>query len=269
MARPIWKGNISFGLVNVPVTLYSAEQKTDLHFNLIDSRNNARVRYERVNEETGEEVPWDQIVKGYAYDEDNYVLLQDEDFQRAAPEATKMIEIQGFVDRDQVEAIYFEKPYYLVPDKKGEKGYVLLRETLRDKNKLGIARVVIRTREYLAALLVDGDALVLDLMRFYQELRDPEQFDLPGRDLRTYQISAKELDLAEKLIEAMAERWHPEQYHDVYREELMDWINKKIRAGETTEPVGEPVVEPEATEPVDIMDLLQRSVQSAEKSRAK
>jgi DNA end-binding protein Ku len=267
MARPTWKGHISFGLVNIPVTLYTGEKKADLSFNLIDSRNMARVRYERVNEETGEEVPWGDIVKGFEFEEGNYVVLDDEDFKRAAPEATKSIDIEAFVDREAIDPVYFEKPYFLVPDKKGEKGYVLLRETLQKQNKAGIARVVIRTREHLAALMVEGDALVLMLLRFQQELRDPAEFDLPKGSLKEYKISAKELDLAETLVEAMSGEWKPEQYEDKYRAELMEWIEKKIRAGETAEPaVPEEEVEEEA-EPVDIMALLQMSVQQTGNGR--
>lgn len=261
MPRPVWKGHISFGLVNVPISLYSAEQKTGLSFNLLDSRNHARVRYERVNEATGEEVPWNQIVKGFEYEDGNYVLMEEEDFQRAAVEATQTVEIEGFVDQSEISSMYYEKPYYLVPQEKGEKGYVLLRETLRASQKVGIARVVIRTRQYMAALLVQGDALVLNLLRFAQELRDPENYDLPTGSLKDYNISARELDMAEKLIEAMSMEWDPEQYHDEYREALLEWIQKKVRTGETTEPVEEEAPAEKATEPVDIMDLLRASVE--------
>src|SRR5687768_6241532 len=165
MARPIWKGHISFGLVNVPVTLYSGEQRADLSFRLLDSRNAARIRYERVNEETGEEVPWDKIIKGYEYDNGNYVLLSDEEIENASPELTRTIEIEQFVDMQDIDVRYFDKPYVLVPDKKGEKGYVLLREAIREAGKAGIAKVVIRARQYLAALIAQGDALVLQLLR--------------------------------------------------------------------------------------------------------
>ena len=263
MPRPVWKGHISFGLVNVPITLYSAEQKTGLKFNLLDSRDQARVRYERVNEVTGEEVPWNQIVKGYEYEDGNYVLLEDEDFQQAAVEATQTVEIEGFVDEAEISSLYYEKPYYLVPQGKGEKGYVLLRETLRSMKKVGIARVVIRTRQYMAALLVHGDALVLNLLRFTQELRDPGNFDLPTGSLKDYNVSARELDMAEKLIRAMGMEWEPDQFHDEYREALLDWIQKKVRTGETTAPAEEEAP-PETTEPVDIMELLRASVEQRE-----
>ena len=167
MSRPIWKGHISFGLVNVPVILHAAERRAgDLSFRMIDSRNSARVRYERVNEETGEEVPWDKIVKGYEYEDGNYVLMSEEELEHASPEMTRTIEIEQFVDLDDIDIRYFDRPYVLVPGNKGEKGYVLLREAIRDAGKVGIAKVVIRARQYLAALIPQGDALVLELLRY-------------------------------------------------------------------------------------------------------
>jgi DNA end-binding protein Ku len=269
MARPIWKGHITFGLVNIPVTLFSAEVRTDLHFNMLDSRNNARVRYERVNEATGEEVPWDQIVKAFEYDDNNYVILEEEDFKRAAPESTQTVEIEDFVEQDAIEYVYFDKPYYLVPGKKGEKGYVLLRETLRRSKKVGIAKVVIRKREYLAALVPEGEMLVLELLRFHQELRPVNEFDVPGHDIEDYKISKRELEMAGQLVEAMTSTWEPAKYHDEYRDALMAWIEKKAAAGgaapsaEASEETKEP-----AGEIVDFMELLKRSVEKSGKPKA-
>ncbi len=269
MARPIWKGHITFGLVNIPVTLFSAELRTDLHFNMLDSRNKARVRYERVNEATGEEVPWDQIVKAFEYDDNNYVILEEEDFKRAAPESTQTVEIEDFVEQDAIEYVYFDKPYYLVPGKKGEKGYVLLRETLRRSKKVGIAKVVIRKREYLAALVPEGDMLVLELLRFHQELRPVKEFDVPGHDIEDYKISKRELEMAGQLVEAMTSTWDPANYHDEYRDALMAWIEKKAAAGGAT-PTAEPADETNepAGEIVDFMELLKRSVQKSGKPKA-
>ncbi len=172
MARAIWKGNISFGLVNVPIELYSAEKKSELHFKLLDKRSNSAVHYQRVSEKTGEEVPWDQIVKGYEYEGGDVVVLTEEDFKKAAVEATQTIEISDFVDLDDIEYRYFEKPYYVVPGKKAGKGYVLLREVLKRTGKVGISKVVIRSRQYLSALIPEENALVLVILRYYQELRD-------------------------------------------------------------------------------------------------
>ena len=179
MARPIWNGTISFGLLNVPVQLYSGERTVDLHFRMLDSRDNSPVRYERVNSETGEEVPWKELVKGFEYSKGNYVVLDEADIRKAAPQSTETVEIEAFVQRDQIDPMFFEKPYYLVPSKKAEKGYVLLREVLAKTGKVGISRVVIRTRQYLAALSPRGDALMLDLMRFPQEIVKADEFSLP------------------------------------------------------------------------------------------
>lgn len=262
MARAIWKGHISFGLVNVPVNLHSAERRSELSFHLLDSRDRARVRYQRVNEATGEEVPWDQIVKGYEYGDGSYVVIGDEDLRRAAPEATQAVEIEGFVDREDIDLLYFDKPYYLSPDKKGEKGYVLLREVLERTGKVGIARVVIRTRQYVAALLPRQEALVLNLLRYHEELRATEDLDLPAGSAAEHKISDKEIKMAEQLVAAMTEDWEPERYHDEYREKLMAWIDRKIEAGDLAEaPEAEELEEAPAT--YNIMDLLKRSVEES------
>lgn len=265
-ARPVWKGQISFGLVNVPITLYSAEKRTDVQFRMLDSRNNARVRYERVNEETGEEVPWNEIVKGYEHDEGNYVLLTDEDFKQVKPESSQTIELEQFVPAKAVDYVFFDKPYYLVPGRRGEKGYVLLRETLRRSGKIGIARVVIRAREYLAALLPEGDALVLDLMRYPQELRKPEEFDLPREEIQAYKVSDREIKMAEQLVESMSEDWVPEGFQDEYRERLLDYIERKARQAGAVVPRSAEAAEPPASaEVIDLMDLLKQSVERTAK----
>lgn len=267
MPRPIWKGHITFGLVNIPVTLYSAEERDEVHFRLLDSRNKARVHYERINEETGEEVPWSEVVKAFEYDQGNYVLLNDEDFKRAAPEATQSVEIQDFVNREDVHYIYFDKPYYLLPGKKGEKGYALLREVLRRTGKIGIAKVVIRTRQYLAALVAEGDALLLELLRFHQELKKPEEFEFPKADLKEYQINEREIDMAVKLVENMTSPWKPEKYHDDYRDALMKWIDEKVRKGEQYLPPHPEEPERVGAEVINLMDVLKRSVERAEKEK--
>jgi DNA end-binding protein Ku len=262
MARPIWKGHVSFGLVNVPVVLFSAEQRADISFRLIDSRNTARIRYERVNEETGEEVPWDKIVKGFEYESGNYVLLSDEELETASVEMTRTIEIEQFVDLSEIDIRFFDRPYVLVPDKKGEKGYVLLREAIAESGKAGIASVVIRSRQYLAALMASGDALLLELLRFHQELRDLGDFELPGHDLRTLKVSKKEIELASQLIDGMTTEWDAAEHHDEYREVLMKLIEKKIKSGKTEAIDVEEVEEEEGEEvqTINFMDVLKRSV---------
>lgn len=268
MTRPIWKGHITFGLVTIPVVVHSAEKQFDLHFRLLDSRNHARVRYERVNEETGEEVPWQDIVKGFEYEEGRYVLLNDADFEKVAIEVNKSVEIENFVNGKDIGYEYFDKPYYLVPDKKGEKVYVLLREVLRRSGKIGIAKVVIRTRQYLAALIPQGQVLLLELLRFYQEIRNVKELDVPGASMKSYKISEKELTLAQQLVESMSTKWEPQCYQDDYRDALLQWIEKKSKNAQSRTSVP-PVAKEEKSgsgQVVDIMSLLKKSVQKAKPS---
>jgi len=269
MPRPIWKGHISFGLVNVPVVLYAAERRAEQGFKLIDSRNAARVRYERVNEETGEEVPWDKIVKGYEYEEGQYVLLSQEELENASAEMTKAIEIEQFVDREEIGIRYFDRPYLVAPAAKGEKGYVLLREAIGGAGKAGLARVVIRARQYLAALVTEGEALVLELLRYADELQSVDDLELPGSDLREYKVTKKEIELASKLIEGMSGQWEPEQFKDEYREALDKMIQKKIKSGQT-EAIRDVEADEDKSPPasVNFMEMLKRSVAGASKRGA-
>jgi len=267
MPRPVWKGHISFGLVNVPVNLYPAEQRTDLQLHMIDSRDNSRVRYERVNEETGEEVPWDSVVRGFEYSDGNYVILSDEELKRAAPEATKTVEIQSFVKQDEIDPIFFDTPYYLEPGKGGEKGYVLLRDAMKDSGRVGIAQVVIRTRQYIAALSARGDVMMLELLRYPQEIRSTKELNVPAGTSKSHGVSPQELKIARTLIDAMAADWKPDQFHDKYREQLMKWIEKKIASGHMKKPLEMPEEKDEpATGPINFMDVLKKSL---EKSSAK
>ncbi|MDF1754503.1 MAG: Ku protein [Verrucomicrobiales bacterium] len=273
-SRSIWKGHISFGLVNIPVSLHSAESRPDIGLHMVDSKNRKRIRYEKVNDETGEEVPWDRIVKGYEYEDDKYVLLSEEELSQIKREVTKTIEIDDFVDLDSVDVMFFDKPYYLVPEKKSKparKGYALLRETLRATGKAGISQVVIRSREYLCAVLVRGDLLVLELLRFAQELRDPADYDVPGSDLKEIGVTAKEIDMATQLITAMETDWDPTQYHDTYREDLMKWIEDKIAKGKTEviEESDEDESETEGENVIDLMAYLKKSVAEAKKKSPK
>jgi DNA end-binding protein Ku len=269
MARPIWNGTISFGLLNVPVQLYSGERSVDLHFRMLDSRDNSPVRYERVNSETGEEVPWKEIVKGFEYSKGSYVVIDEEDIRKAAPEATESVEIEAFVERAEIDPMYFEKPYYLVPGKKAEKGYVLLREVLAKTGKVGIARVVIRTRQYLAALSPRGDALMVDLMRFPQEIVKPDEFTLPKGNSKSYRVTPQEVAMATQLIESMSRKWNPDDYKDEFRAQLRKIIDeqvakqsgKKVRAHKT-----EDTAPAEATtNVVDFMELLKKSLEKGGK----
>jgi len=271
MARPIWTGTLSFGLLNVPVSLMSGERRTDLQFRMLDSRDKKPIRFERVNADTGEEVPWKDIVKAFEYDKGSYVVLEEGDIKSAAPESHETVEVESFVDAAQIDPRYFEKPYLLVPGKKAEKGYVLLRETLRSTGKVGIAKVVVRTREYLCAVMPNDDALVLMILRYPQELVDPADFKLPDGKLSDYRISSKETAMAEQLIESMAGDWDPTQYHDEFRARLQDVLTKRIKQdGGTTTVEDEPTPREDAsTNVVDFMSLLQKSLEANKRTPAK
>ncbi|WP_411849360.1 Ku protein [Stenotrophomonas sp. LGBM10] len=271
MARPIWTGTLSFGLLNVPVSLMSGERKVDLQFRMLDSRDRKPIRFERVNADTGEEVPWKDIVKAYEYDKGSYVVLEEDDIRSAAPESHEAVEVETFVDAASIDPRFYEKPYLLVPAKKAEKGYVLLRETLRSTGKVGIARVVVRTREYLCAVMPHGDALVLMILRYPQELVDPEDYKLPTGSLADYRINSKETAMAEQLIASMSGDWQPEEYHDEFRERLHTLLKKRIKAkGGTTRVEEEPASrEDDATNVVDFMSLLQKSLDAKKRTPAK
>ncbi len=265
MARAIWKGSINFGLVNIPVALHSGEEREELSFKLLDRRNLAPVRYKRVNERTGREVPWDEIVKGYEYKKEEFVVLTEEDFRRADVEATQTVEITGFVDASEIDAVYYDKPYYLEPLKKARKSYALLREVLERTGKVGIGKIVIRSRQYLAAVMVWGSVLVVNLLRYANELRDPAELDLPPRSLKTLDIAEKEIKLAERLVETMMEPWEPAKYQDTYREKLLALIKKKAKSGatEAIEELPKEIPQKRTAQVIDIMDLLKRSVEKA------
>lgn len=271
MARPIWTGNLSFGLLNVPVSLMSGERKVDLHFRMLDSRDKKPIRFERVNAETGEEVPWKDIVKAFEYDKGSYVVVEKEDIASAAPESHESVDVETFVDAGSIDLRYFEKPYVLVPGKKAEKGYVLLRETLKSSKKVGIARVVIRTREYLCAVMPEGDALVLMLLRYPQELVDPNDYKLPTGKAASYRITPKEAEMAKQLIESMSGNWQPDGYHDEFRARLETIIKKRIKSkGNRTKVVEEAAEQDDpSTNVVDFMSLLQKSLDSKKRTPAK
>lgn len=263
MPRSIWNGAISFGLVTIPVTLHAAEKSSDVTFRLLDQRNMAPVRQHRVNSVTGEEVPWEDVVKGYEYSEGAHIVVTEEDFRAADVEATQTIDILAAVKSSEISLLYYDKPYYLAPaTKAARKAYALLRETLRSSGYVGVATVVIRTRQHLAALLPVGDALVLDLLRWDHELRSADELDLPGSDLDSLGVNDKELGLAGQLVDALVAEWDPSQYRDTYRERLLALIERKVETGEVSVAPAEPAGEAAAV--VDIMDLLKRSVEQAE-----
>ena len=266
MPRAIWKGSITFGLVNIPVGLYSAETRDEIHFKMLDKKTMSPIHYKRVSEDSGKEVDWNDIVRGYEFSPGKYVVMSDEDLKRAAPEATQTIDIVDFVDLDEISPLYFDKPYYLGPDKKGTKAYALLREVLRRTNKVGIAKVVIRTRQYLSAVVARGDVLTLELLRFAHELRDASDLDVPkGKE----GVSERELDMAERLVEGMVDAWDPEKYKDDYRKALMKTIKERAEAGHLeASPEPAPETRPRADNVVDLMALLKRSVEEGGTKKA-
>jgi DNA end-binding protein Ku len=261
MARALWSGSISFGLLNIPVQLMPGERRTELRFHLMDSRNKARVRYERINAETGEEVPWKDIVKAYEYKKGSYVVLEKEDVKAAAPQSSESVEIERFIPADAVGLEYFERPYYLVPSRKAEKSYVLLRETMKKDGRVALARVVIRTREYLALLVPREAALLLLLLRYPQEVIPADEFSFPEGSLSSYRLGTRELDMARQLVSSMSGEWDPSQYRDEFRSRLTKVIEERLRhkGARVEAPEEEEAVEA-SDKVVDLMAVLRRSL---------
>ena len=269
--RAIWKGSISFGLVNIPIALYPATRKEELSFRLLRRTDLSPVNYKRVAEKDGKEVPWDDIVKGYEYEKGKYVVLKDEDFQRVDLEATQTVDIQDFVDQEEIDPMFFYKPYYLEPQKGGDKAYALLRESLEKSKKVGIAKVVIKTRQYLAGVKPERDALVLELMHFAEELADPSKLHVPKK----IEMGRREMNMAAALVDSMSSKWNPAKYHDDYREVLMEVVEEKVEAG-GKEIEEKPKKAPKPTKVIDLVSVLQQSLEktggakkkSTKKSRA-
>ncbi len=253
--RAIWKGSISFGLVNIPIALYPATRKEELKFRLLRATDHSPVNYKRVAEVDGREVPWDQIVKGYEYEKGKFVVLGEKDFQRVDLEATQTVDIQDFVDVDEIDPMFFYKPYYLEPQKGGDKAYVLLRDALADGKKVGIAKVVIKTRQYLAGVKAMKHALVLELMHFAEELSDAEKLNVP----KTLEPGKREMDMAKALVDSMTSKWDPEKYHDDYREALLEVIEEKVEAG-GREIDEKPKKAATPTKVIDLVAVLQQSL---------
>jgi DNA end-binding protein Ku len=272
MPRALWKGSISFGLVNIPVGLFPATEREDqLKFTQLDRKSMSPIGYRRYAKNTGDEVAYEDIVRGYEHEPGQYVILDDADFEKANVKASHTVEILDFVDASQIEPMFFESPYWLAPTQANSKGYALLRETLRRTGKVGIARVVIRTREHLGAVIARGPMLVLEILRYAYELRRPDDLEVPGDDLKELGVSEKELRMAEMLVAQMVEDWTPEKYKDTYRDDLLARIREKVAAGEmetVTAGAVEEAAEEAGSNVVDIMDLLKRSVERAGKAKA-
>ena len=257
--RAIWKGDISFGLVTIPIQVVPVDERKNIHFHLLDDRDKARIRYKRVNSETEKEVPFEHIVKGYEYDKDSYIIVDEKAFEKASPDLYKSINIEEFIDLDQIDSLVFDKPYYLVPDSKNQKAYVLLREALKRTKKVGVAKVIIRTREYLSLIMAHDNALILNLIRFQQELKQEADLKLPSEPLKTYKISDREMKMAMGLIKDLSNNWKPEKYHDDYQEALAQWLDKKT--AEMEKAAGKPVSKRRKSEDIiDFVSLLKKSM---------
>jgi len=262
--RAIWKGSMSFGLVNIPIALYPATRREEFKFRLLRAKDHSPVNYKRVAEKDGKEVPWEQIVKGYEYEKGKFVVLNEKDFQRVDLEATQTIDIQDFVDLEDIDPMFFYKPYYLEPQKGGDKAYVLLREALADGKKVGVAKVVIKTRQYLAGVKALKHALVLELMHFAAELLDAEKLNVPKK----LAMGKREKDMANALVESMTSKWDPEKYHDDYREALMEVIEEKVESG-GEELEEKPKPKKESTKVIDLVAVLQESLEKSRGAKKK
>jgi DNA end-binding protein Ku len=264
MPRAIWKGSISFGLVQIPVGLYTAEEPDEIHFSMLDRRNMSPIRFERINKETGKPVPYEEIVKGFETEDGEYVIVTPEELKAANVEATQTVDIVAFVEASEIEPYYFERPYYLAPTKPGTKAYALLRETLRRSGRVGVAKVVIRTRQHIAALWVHEDVMVLNLLRYAHELRDAKDLDVPSSNLRQVGVTPKEIEMAERLVEGMIDSWAPEQFRDEYRDDVLAMIEQKRETGTVEIPAAP---KRKKAEVVDIMTLLKQSLEQGKEVR--
>lgn len=261
--RPVWKGSISFGLVSIPIALVNASRQEELKFRLLRASDMSPVNYKRVAEVDGREVPWEQIVKGYEYEKGKFVVLKDEDFRRVDLEATDTIDIVDFVDLNKINPVFFYRPYYIEPQKGGVPAYRLLRSVLMDTNKVGISKVIIRTRQHLAAVKANSDLLVLDLMRFEDELVPASEVKIgPAKEL-----GSRELKMATTLVDQMSDEWDPKRYTDDYRSSLMKLIDQKIRSGGKEIPRKEHAKA--ATNVVDLAAVLRESLAGASKTKSK
>ena len=257
MARAIWSGSISFGLLNVPVKLYSAVSKQTVRFRELRESDSSRVKHKRVAESDGKEVPYEKIVKGYEYAPDQYVVLSRDELSDLDPKKTRAIEIQDFVDLDDIDPIYFEQPYYLGPDKGAERAYALLVQAMKDARKVAVARFVLRNKEHLAAIRPMDDVLTLTTMRFHDEVTSPKDLDDVFEGAKPRKPEKRELEMAKQLIESLTSDFNPNSYRDEYREELLDLLERKAAGKEV---VSAPSEEPEPTKAPDLMAALEESL---------
>lgn len=261
MPRPIWKGSLAFGLVNIPVELHTAVRDARPRFRLLHATDKSPVSYERVCQREGKPVAWEDLVKGYEYEKGRYVVLTREDFRAAALEKTRTVDILDFVKAEEIDDRFFETPYYVLPGKGGEHAYALLRDAIRTSGRIGISKIILRERQHLAALEPIGEALVLTMMRFADELADLSTYRFPSSS----KVRKPELDMAKMLVENLASEWKPEKYTDDYRENLMKVIKAKMKGKPVKLEASE---EPQSAEVIDLMERLRRSLQGAGGAKA-
>ena len=269
MGRGLWSGSISFGLLNIPVVIFSSIEEERLSFRMLDKRDTAPVGYKQINKATGKEIDRKNIVKGYEYEKNKFVIIDKDDFEKANPRATQTIDIEDFVNLSDVDILLFEKPYYLAPGKSGEKGYMLLYQVLKETKKVAIAKFVFHNRQHLASILVKGDYLILESLRFAHEVQDVKSADfLDMAKLKKVKITPKELKMAKELVAGMTTKWKPDQYKDTYQDDLLKLINQKIKTGKVAE--GESVgdIKP-STSDKDLMSLLQQSLKTNVTAKSK
>ncbi|MEJ8321196.1 Ku protein [Pseudomonas oryzihabitans] len=265
MPRSIWKGAVSFGLVHIPVSVVSATRQSGIDFDWLDERSLDPVGYKRINKTTGKEVPSEHIVKGIEHGKGKYVVLSEDEIHNALPEATRTIDILTFVEAREISILHFEKPYYLAPDKNGEKVYALLRDTLSAAGKVGVANLVMHSKQHLAVIMPLGDALVLNTLRWGDEVRSAEDVGLEGLDAK---VSKKEVDMAQRLVDDMTEQWDPEQYHDTFKDNVMALVERKLKDGKLEAVAEEPEAEDSGADVIDLTELLRRSL-GGKKDKAK
>src|SRR5262245_19586370 len=262
--RAIWKGSIAFGLVNIPIGLYPATRREELKFRLLRRSDLSPINYKRIAEADGKEVPWEEIVKGYEYEKGRFVVLKEEDFRRADIEATQSVDIMEFVPLPEIDPIFFDRPYYLEPEKKGIKAYALLREALKRSGQVGTAKVVIKTRQHLSAVKPEKNALLLELMHFPDELIEAESLQIPNNA----PVRPQELKMANELIEKMSGKWEASKYSDEYKNALLELIHKKAeRGGEA--PPEKATKKQKGPKVIDLVSVLQESLEKARKKGAK
>lgn len=268
-SRTLWKGAITFGLVHIPVGLHTASIEQGVDFDWLDKRSMDPVGYKRINKRTGKEIDKDDIVKGFEYEDGKYVVISPDEIEAIYPRTTQTIEIQRFIDANEIPFVYLERPYYVAPINKGQKVYALLREVLAKTGKVGLAKVVVSTRQHLAVLVPAGEVLVLNLLRWGDEVKSLAGLDLPAAGVKGAKLTASEMKMAEQLVKDMSGKWDPDEFKDEFKHAVMKVVQKKVKAGDT-----ETVIEPEEETPaqgaeiIDLTELLKRSLKGGKAAKS-